>query len=84
MEYGLIGNKLKHSFSKIIHEALGGYSYEINDIAPEELDALICSKNFKGINVTIPYKKDVIPYLDYVDESVKNIGACNVIVNKNN
>ena len=84
MEYGLIGNKLKHSFSKIIHEAIGGYSYEINELTPEQLVSFMTEKNFKGINVTIPYKKDVIPYLDFIDESVSNIGACNVVVNKDN
>ena len=82
MEYGIIGDILKHSFSKTIHEALGGYSYEIKELNKSELHDFMMNKNFKGINVTIPYKKDVIPYLDYVDESVKTIGACNVIVNK--
>lgn len=84
MEYGIIGEVLKHSFSKTIHETLGGYSYEIKELAKSELDSFMKDKNFKGINVTIPYKKDVIPYLDYIDDSVKTIGSCNVVVNRDN
>ncbi|MCQ2087163.1 MAG: shikimate dehydrogenase [Bacilli bacterium] len=82
MKFGIIGEVLKHTFSKTIHETLGGYTYEIKELAKTELDPFMKAKDFTGINVTIPYKKDVIPYLDYVDESVKVIGACNVIVNK--
>ncbi|MCR4561974.1 MAG: shikimate dehydrogenase [Bacilli bacterium] len=82
MEYGLIGHPLKHSYSKIIHEGFGFYSYDLMDLEEEELDAFLEKKDFKGINVTIPYKQKVIPYLDEIDESVKLIGACNCIVNK--
>lgn len=81
MMYGLIGKTLKHSFSKEIHEQLG-YEYELCELAPEELDAFFAKKDFKGINVTIPYKESVIKYLDEIDEGVKAIGACNTIVNR--
>lgn len=83
MEYGIIGEKLGHSFSKIIHEELGGYNYEIKEISKNDLDRFLIEKDFKGINVTIPYKQEVIKYLDYVDDTVKRLNACNVIVNKN-
>ena len=82
MEYGLIGEKLGHSFSKTVHNLIGGYNYELKEIAKEELESFIKAKTFKGINVTIPYKEAVIPYLDSIDESAKKIGAVNTVVNK--
>ena len=82
MKFGLIGEHLTHSFSKEIHSFIGDYSYEIKEIAPENLEAFIKEKNFSGINVTIPYKEAVIPYLDYVDERALEIGAVNTVVNK--
>lgn len=82
MKYGLIGEKLGHSFSKPIHEKIADYTYEIKEIAKEDLDAFMKSKDFLGINVTIPYKSDVIPYLDYIDETAEKIGAVNTIVNR--
>lgn len=84
MEYGLIGEKLGHSFSKEIHEKLTNYKYDLVELDRKELDVFFKEKKFKGINVTIPYKTTVIPYLDYMDESAKKIGAVNTIVNKNN
>lgn len=82
MKYGLIGKKLGHSFSKPIHEKIGGYEYELKEIAPEDLGAFMERKNFLGINVTIPYKSDVIPYLDYIDAAAEKIGAVNTVVNR--
>lgn len=83
MKYGLIGEKLGHSYSKIIHEAIGEYAYELKEIPKEELDSFMKARDFLGINVTIPYKQDVIPYLDEIDEAAKAIGAVNTIVNRN-
>ena len=83
MEYGLIGEKLSHSFSREIHSLIAGYNYELKEIKPCDLDSFMQAKNFKGINVTIPYKEAVIPYLHYIDENAKEIGAVNTIVNKN-
>ncbi len=82
MEYGLIGRSLKHSFSKYLHSLIGDYSYELKEIEPFEVEEFIKSKDFKGINVTIPYKEVVIPFLDFVDEVATKIGAVNTIVNK--
>jgi len=82
MEYGLIGEKLGHSFSKDIHNLIGDYKYELKEIAKEDVDAFMKAKDFKAINVTIPYKQTVIPYLDEIDEAAKLIGAVNTIVNK--
>lgn len=82
MKYGLIGEKLGHSFSKTIHETLGGYEYELCELTLDELDAFMRERSFLGINVTIPYKERVIPYLDYVDEMAKEIGAVNTVINR--
>lgn len=82
MKYGLIGEKLGHSFSKPIHEKLADYTYEIKEIARDDLDAFMKAKDFAGINVTIPYKSEVIPYLDYIDDVAESIGAVNTIVNR--
>lgn len=83
MEYGLIGEKLGHSFSKEIHERIADYTFDLCPLTKEEFKDFMEKKNFKAINVTIPYKKDVIPYLDEMDDSAKAIGAVNTIVNKN-
>ena len=82
MKYGLIGEKLGHSFSKIIHEKIADYTYELKEISKENLDSFMRAKDFSCINVTIPYKEDVIPYLDYVDSAAKAMGAVNTIVNR--
>lgn len=82
MEYGCIGEKLTHSFSKEIHALLFDYDYKIQEIPKGKLDEFMTKKNFKAINVTIPYKQDVIPYLDKISDTAKAIGAVNTIVNR--
>ena len=81
MNYGLIGEHLSHSFSKEIHEKLGRYKYEICEVPREEFDSFMKKAKFKGINVTIPYKKEVIPYLKEIDDNAAAIGAVNTVVN---
>ena len=81
MKFGLIGKDVRNSFSKAIHESLG-YDYDLVSLKEDELHQFFLQKDFKGINVTIPYKQEVIKYLDVVSESVKKIGSCNCIVNK--
>lgn len=81
MEYGLIGNPLKHSFSKEIHSQIATYNYELCELNENTFHEFMKSKNFKAINVTIPYKQKVIPYLDNIDTDAKNINAVNTIVN---
>lgn len=87
MKYGLIGDHLGHSFSKQIQtriaeiENVKDYDYQLVELDKEEFKEFMEKKDFKGINVTIPYKKDVIPYLDEMDESAKAIGAVNTIIN---
>lgn len=79
--YGLIGEKLGHSFSKEIHERIADYQYDLIPLSKEEFKDFMEKKDFAAINVTIPYKKDVIPYLDEMDDAAKAIGAVNTIVN---
>ena len=81
MEYGCIGEKLTHSFSKIIHGELFDYDYQLKELAKNELDGFMKRRDFKAINVTIPYKQSVIPYLDEIDDTAREIGAVNTIVN---
>ena len=82
VRYGLLGEKLGHSFSKEIHEKLGRYGYELIEVAPERLDAFMRERAFDGLNVTIPYKQAVIPYLDSLSARARAIGAVNTIVNR--
>ena len=82
MQYGLIGCPLGHSFSKEIHESLGRYSYDLCELQPDALDLFFAERMFFGINVTIPYKQAVIPYLDALSDRAKAIGAVNTIVNR--
>jgi shikimate dehydrogenase len=79
--YALIGEKLGHSFSVPIHNAFGNHDYTLVEIPRDELDAFMTKREFKGINVTIPYKQAVMPYC-VLDEAAKEIGAVNTIVNK--
>ncbi len=83
MEYGCIGEHLSHSFSAEIHRELASYSYEIREVASDALDAFLTERHFCGINVTIPYKERVIPYLSEIDETARAIGAVNTVVNRN-
>ena len=81
MMYGLIGRTLKHSFSKEIHEKLG-YDYELKELEPSEVADFIRKKEFSAINVTIPYKRDVMKYLDCIDPAALSVGAVNTVVNR--
>ena len=83
MEYGLIGENLSHSFSKFIHSEFNLYNYNLYNLSENELDVVLKSKKFKGLNITIPYKKSVIKYCDVLDETVKKIGSANTLVIKN-
>ena len=82
MKYGLIGEKLGHSFSKEIHEKIADYTYELKEIKKEDLESFVLSKEFNALNVTIPYKEMVIPYMDFIDEKALEIKAVNTVVNK--
>ena len=83
IEYGLIGAKLGHSFSPTIHNKLFGYNYSLLEIPETEIADFLTKKEFKAINVTIPYKQTVIPFLDEISQTARKIGAVNTVVNKN-
>lgn len=82
MRYGLIGEKLGHSFSKLIHEQLCDYTYDLIPLARDEVDGFLTRREFAAINVTIPYKETVIPYLAFIDPAAQAIGAVNTVVNR--
>ena len=80
--YGCIGEHLPHSFSREIHGEIGSYAYDLKELTPEELPGFMTARSFRGINVTIPYKQAVIPFLDEIDETARAIGAVNTVVNR--
>ena len=75
MKSGLLGRKLGHSYSPQIHEYLGEYTYDLFEIEPEAVGEFIRNGDFTGINVTIPYKKDVIPFLDELSPMAIRMGS---------
>lgn len=81
-KYGCIGKKLTHSFSKEIHARLADYEYELIELGEDEIEKFFEEKAFSAINVTIPYKQTVIPYLDSLSDVAGRIGAVNTIVNR--
>lgn len=82
MQYGCIAERLGHSFSPEIHALLGEYSYELCELTPQQVGPFLEKGGFRGINVTIPYKETVIPYLSFVDDEARRIGAVNTVVNR--
>ncbi len=82
MRYGLIGEHLGHSYSSEIHEAVAHKPYELIELPPDALESFMKSREFCGINVTIPYKTAVMPYLDEISDAAKSIGAVNTVVNR--
>lgn len=82
MKYGLIGEHLTHSYSCEIHAQIADYEYELCELSPEEVGPFLEKRDFCAINVTIPYKQTVMPYLDEISETAQRIGAVNTIVNR--
>ena len=82
MKYGLIGQRLGHSFSRDIHEKIGKYPYRHIELEPEEVGGFLQARGFDGLNVTIPYKQTVIPYLDELSDLARDVGAVNTIINR--
>lgn len=80
--YGLLGKTLKHSFSPEIHSEFGDYPYTLFEIQEQELDDFFEKREFDGLNITVPYKKTVLKYLDAISDSARKIGAVNTIVKK--
>ena len=82
MEYGLIGKPLSQSFSPFLHEKLGSFPYKCQELSEAELSDFFTARDFHGINVTVPYKKAVIPLLDELSPEAKKIGSVNTILNR--
>ena len=80
--YGLLGEKLGHSFSPEIHSMLGNYEYRLFEVEKNELENFIKHGEWDGINVTIPYKKAVMSYLDEISENAQKIGSVNTVVRR--
>ena len=80
MDYALIGHSISHSYSKRVHNLLGNNAYEIIDLPPGQLDGFLNGRRFKGINVTIPYKKEVLPYCAELSDAARRIGSVNTIL----
>ena len=82
MKCGLLGRKLGHSYSPVIHSHLGPYAYDLFEKEPENLEGFLKKGDFDGINVTMPYKKSVIPFLDELSPEALALGAVNTIVRR--
>lgn len=80
MEYGLIGEKLGHSYSQMIHARLADYRYELKEVAPERLDAFIEARNFRGLNITIPYKQAVMKHCAELSPEAMEVGSVNTLI----
>ncbi len=81
-KYGLLGKKLGHSYSVPIHHALGNGEYKLYERQPQEIEQLLCDPDLGGLNVTIPYKQEVMQYLDCIDPAAREIGAVNTVVRR--
>lgn len=82
MQCGLLGRKLSHSYSPQIHSLLGNYPYALYEVEPDNVEAFLKKSDFTGINVTIPYKKSVIPFCTDLTDIAKELGAVNTIVKR--
>jgi len=82
MIYGLLGKKLGHSYSPVIHSFLGGYDYRLFEVEPESLADFLKDGQFGGVNVTMPYKQAVMPFCDELSPVAKGIGSVNTILRR--
>lgn len=82
--YGLIGEKLSHSWSAAIHEKLGSFPYQLHELSASELKGFLKDQPWQGLNVTIPYKKDACALADSASEDAQAIGAANTLVKDTN
>ena len=82
MRCGLLGEHLTHSYSPQIHALLGDYSYELFEVAPEKLGEFLQAEEFDGLNVTIPYKRAVIPYCAELSAAAREMGSVNTLLRR--
>ncbi|NLB90065.1 MAG: shikimate dehydrogenase [Clostridiales bacterium] len=81
-KFALIGEKLSHSFSPLLHRFFGSYSYVLCEVSIEELPSLLKNPDYSGFNVTIPYKQEVMVYCDFLSPEAKAIGSVNTLIKK--
>lgn len=81
--FGLIGRPLKHSLSPVIHRCFGAYDYRLLDVSPQEMTLLLSSRQFLGLNVTIPYKRDVLALCDEIAPTARAVGSANTLYFQN-
>ena len=81
-KYGLLGEKLGHSYSPQIHALLADYPYDLYEVAPDEVEKFLSETDLAGMNVTIPYKQTVMPYLACISDEAKRIGSVNTLVRR--
>ena len=79
---GLLGETLGHSYSPMIHHELGEYDYRLFEVPKEDLDAFLCPGRWDGLNVTIPYKKAVVPYCAELSEAAERLQSVNTLVHR--
>ena len=82
MTCGLLGEKLGHSYSPRIHAELADYEYQLYEKAPDQVESFVLNGDWHGLNVTIPYKKTVIPFCDELTELAKSIGSVNTLLRR--
>ena len=82
LEFGLLGEHLGHSFSPAIHRQLGSYDYQLVELPPDQVGPFLQKGNFRGLNVTIPYKKTVMAYCRELSPAAERIGSVNTIVRR--
>ncbi len=82
MEYGLLGERLEHSFSPLIHRVMGDYDYRLLPVPPAQMRRILQERRFKGLNVTIPYKRDALALCDEASEEARSVGCANTVINR--
>ena len=82
MKFGLMGKTLKHSYSKIIHEKFGKYSYDLLSLEEDSIPSMLKNPEYSGFNITIPYKKTIIPFCDSISKEAEKIGSVNTVIKK--
>ena len=82
LEFGLLGEHLGHSFSPAIHRQLGSYDYQLVELSPDQVGPFLQKGSFRGLNVTIPYKKTVMAYCRELSPAAERIGSVNTIVRR--
>jgi len=80
-EFCLIGKRLNYSYSKVVHNKLG-YEYDLTELKEEELASFVCARKYKGFNVTIPYKRAIMEYLDVISDEAKRLGVVNLVMDE--